>query len=60
MCYSKGKVPRCHMNLHFVLEDVGMGMSGKLLVEINKVTFKVLSRCLKCDSFGCLLFLLRI
>ena len=48
------------MNLHFVLEDVGMGMSGKLLVEINKVTFKVLSRCLKCDRFGCLLFLLRI
>jgi len=28
-------------------EDEGMGMSGKLLVEINKVTFKVLSRCLK-------------
>ena len=48
------------MNLHFVLEDAGMGMSGKLLVEINKVTFKVLSRCLNCDSVGCLLFLLRI
>ena len=48
------------MNLRLGLEGAEMGMSGKLLVEMNKVTFKVPSRSLNCDGVGCLLFLLRI
>ena len=48
------------MNIDVGLEGVEMGVNGKLMVGMNKVTFQVLSGSLIYDVVGCFLFLPRI
>lgn len=48
-------------NEYIVLEGARMGEGVKLLIEVTKVIFRVLSKMsTMCDVVGCLLFLLRI